>query len=104
MALPEIIPEKVTNFVTDTVFVPIPARSMRARLLRCKVRKTCQLATVDELAKCADTVLLQAMKEDPPPDARCRDKFLVQTAALAPDSDASNIPAIVGLATRLLVP
>ncbi|KAI4154633.1 MAG: hypothetical protein L6R39_001370 [Caloplaca ligustica] len=39
-------------------------------------------------------VLLQAMKEDPPPDARCRDKFLVQTAALAPDSDASNIPAI----------
>ncbi|KAL8704092.1 MAG: hypothetical protein Q9201_002753 [Fulgogasparrea decipioides] len=39
-------------------------------------------------------VLLQAMREDPPPDARCRDKFLVQTVALSRDSDASNIPAI----------
>jgi hypothetical protein len=27
-------------------------------------------------------VLLQAMKEDPPPDARCRDKFLVQSVAI----------------------
>ncbi|KAI4259834.1 MAG: hypothetical protein L6R42_004368 [Xanthoria sp. 1 TBL-2021] len=39
-------------------------------------------------------VLLQAMREDPPPDARCRDKFLVQTVTLSQDSDASNIPAI----------
>ncbi|KAL8763781.1 MAG: hypothetical protein Q9184_000483 [Pyrenodesmia sp. 2 TL-2023] len=36
-------------------------------------------------------VLLQAMKEDPPPDARCRDKFLVQTMALPPDNDWSSI-------------
>ncbi|KAK3114552.1 phosphatidylinositol-binding protein scs2 [Teratosphaeriaceae sp. CCFEE 6253] len=28
------------------------------------------------------SVLLQAMKEDPPPDARCRDKFLVQSVAV----------------------
>lgn len=35
------------------------------------------------------------MKEDPPPDARCRDKFLVQTVAIAGDSDASNVPTIV---------
>ncbi|KAL8812950.1 MAG: hypothetical protein Q9223_000006 [Gallowayella weberi] len=34
------------------------------------------------------------MKEDPPPDARCRDKFLVQTVTFSEDSDASNIPAI----------
>ncbi|KAL8731323.1 MAG: hypothetical protein Q9166_003547 [cf. Caloplaca sp. 2 TL-2023] len=34
------------------------------------------------------------MREDPPLDARCRDKFLVQTVALSQDSDASNIPAI----------
>ncbi|KAL8972325.1 MAG: hypothetical protein Q9197_002834 [Variospora fuerteventurae] len=34
------------------------------------------------------------MKEDPQPDARCRDKFLVQTVALAPDYDASNISGI----------
>ncbi|KAI4105345.1 MAG: hypothetical protein L6R37_002795 [Teloschistes peruensis] len=39
-------------------------------------------------------VLLQAMKEDPPPDARCRDKFLVQTVALSRDSDTTNVPAI----------
>ncbi|KAI4190834.1 MAG: hypothetical protein L6R41_000529 [Letrouitia leprolyta] len=34
------------------------------------------------------------MKEDPPPDARCRDKFLVQTIVIPEDSDASNVPAI----------
>ncbi|KAL8972994.1 MAG: hypothetical protein Q9183_000246 [Haloplaca sp. 2 TL-2023] len=33
------------------------------------------------------------MREDPPPDARCRDKFLVQTVAISQDSDASNIQA-----------
>ncbi|KAL8874342.1 MAG: hypothetical protein Q9174_000293 [Haloplaca sp. 1 TL-2023] len=38
-------------------------------------------------------VLLQAMRDDPPPDARCRDKFLVQTVAISQDSDASNIQA-----------
>lgn len=47
------------------------------------------------VADCAASVLLQAMREDPPPDARCRDKFLVQTVTLSQDSDASNIPAIV---------
>lgn len=41
------------------------------------------------------TVLLQAMKEDPPPDARCRDKFLVQTIAIAEGSDSANIATIV---------
>ncbi|KAL9045161.1 MAG: hypothetical protein Q9214_001758 [Letrouitia sp. 1 TL-2023] len=39
-------------------------------------------------------VLLQSMKEDPPPDARCRDKFLVQTVAIAEGSDSANIAAI----------
>ncbi|KAL8744910.1 MAG: hypothetical protein Q9190_002891 [Brigantiaea leucoxantha] len=34
------------------------------------------------------------MKEDPPPDARCRDKFLVQTVTIAQDSDITNITAI----------
>ncbi|KAL8711548.1 MAG: hypothetical protein Q9220_003958 [cf. Caloplaca sp. 1 TL-2023] len=34
------------------------------------------------------------MREDPPPDARCRDKFLVQTVALSRDSDTSNVPAV----------
>lgn len=51
----------------------------------------------------AFSVLLQAMREDPPPDARCRDKFLVQTVTLSQDSDASNIPAIVCRTNALLI-
>ena len=39
-------------------------------------------------------VLLQAMKEDPPPDARCRDKFLVQSVAVDPATDVANIAAV----------
>lgn len=40
-------------------------------------------------------VLLQAMKEDPPPDARCRDKFLVQSVAVTADMEFSNVATIV---------
>ena len=40
-------------------------------------------------------VLLQAMKEDPPLDARCRDKFLVQSVGIGVDNDSSNINAVV---------
>ncbi|MCJ1336761.1 phosphatidylinositol-binding protein scs2 [Bachmanniomyces sp. S44760] len=40
-------------------------------------------------------VLLQAMKEDPPPDARCRDKFLVQSVEITPDREMANVTAIV---------
>ena len=39
-------------------------------------------------------VLLQAMKEDPPPDARCRDKFLVQSVAVKSDLDVGNVSQI----------
>ncbi|KZF25692.1 VAMP-associated protein [Xylona heveae TC161] len=39
-------------------------------------------------------VLLQAMKEDPPADARCRDKFLVQSVAVSADQEFSNVAAI----------
>lgn len=38
-------------------------------------------------------VLLQAMKEDPPLDAKCRDKFLVQSVLMKTE-DVSNIVAI----------
>ena len=40
-------------------------------------------------------VLLQAMKEDPPLDARCRDKFLVQTVTITPGRDVDDVTAIV---------
>lgn len=39
-------------------------------------------------------MLLQAMKEDPPPDTRCRDKFLVQSVAISPERDISNVTQI----------
>ena len=36
------------------------------------------------------------MKEDPPPDAKCKDKFLVQSVAVAPDDkDYDNVTALV---------
>ncbi|MCJ1279970.1 phosphatidylinositol-binding protein scs2 [Puttea exsequens] len=39
-------------------------------------------------------VLLQAMREDPPEDARCRDKFLVQSVAITPERDLGSVTAI----------
>lgn len=39
-------------------------------------------------------VLLQAMKEDPPADAKCRDKFLVQSIAISADNEFSNIQQV----------
>lgn len=41
------------------------------------------------------SVLLQAMKEDPPPDSRCRDKFLVQSIDITPEREIGDVPAIV---------
>ncbi len=38
------------------------------------------------------------MKEDPPLDAKCRDKFLVQSVAVTADRELSNVAAIVSLA------
>ncbi|KAF2721468.1 VAMP-associated protein [Polychaeton citri CBS 116435] len=39
-------------------------------------------------------VLLQAMKEDPPLDARCRDKFLVQSIAITANQELNNVSQI----------
>jgi len=40
------------------------------------------------------SVLLQPMKQEPPLDAKCRDKFLVQSVAVTADKEFSNIGAI----------
>jgi hypothetical protein len=40
-------------------------------------------------------VLLQAMKEDPPPDAKCRDKFLVQSVLVTADKEFANVATLV---------
>ncbi|KAL1960259.1 hypothetical protein VTO42DRAFT_8802 [Malbranchea cinnamomea] len=39
-------------------------------------------------------VLLQAMKEEPPLDAKCKDKFLVLSTIVTADKDFSNIASI----------
>ncbi|KAH6604541.1 major sperm [Trichoderma cornu-damae] len=41
------------------------------------------------------TVLLQAMKSDPPLDARCRDKFLVQSAPITSDKEFISIASVL---------
>jgi len=40
------------------------------------------------------SVLLQAMKVEPPIDAKCRDKFLVQSVAVTADKEFTNIGSI----------
>ncbi|PSN64052.1 VAMP-associated protein [Corynespora cassiicola Philippines] len=39
-------------------------------------------------------ILLQAMKEDPPLDAKCRDKFLVQSVLVTADKEFSNTASL----------
>jgi hypothetical protein len=46
-------------------------------------------------------VLLQAMKEDPPPDAKCRDKFLVQSVLITADKEFTNVGSLVSHLERL---
>ncbi|KAK3620582.1 phosphatidylinositol-binding protein scs2 [Elasticomyces elasticus] len=42
-------------------------------------------------------VLLQAMKEDPPADARCRDKFLVQSVSVPSDKEFTSVTQVWAL-------
>jgi hypothetical protein len=37
------------------------------------------------------------MKEDPPPDAKCRDKFLVQSVLVTADKEFTNVASLVCL-------
>ncbi|KAJ2903241.1 Vesicle-associated protein 2-2 [Zalerion maritima] len=39
-------------------------------------------------------VLLQAMKQEPPLDARCKDKFLVQSVSISTDLEFSNVSTL----------
>lgn len=42
-------------------------------------------------------MLLQAMKDEPPLDAKCKDKFLVQSVAVAGEMEFANVTSIVRL-------
>ena len=41
-------------------------------------------------------VMLQAMKEEPPLNAKCKDKFLIQSTTITPDKEAMSLAEIVG--------
>jgi hypothetical protein len=41
------------------------------------------------------------MKEDPPPDAKCRDKFLVQSVLVTADKEFANVASLVRIALAL---
>ncbi|KAL4921213.1 PapD-like protein [Aspergillus aurantiobrunneus] len=45
-------------------------------------------------------VLLQAMKDEPAPDAKCKDKFLVQTVSVTKDMEFANVSSIFEKATK----
>ncbi|OOF97785.1 hypothetical protein ASPCADRAFT_504856 [Aspergillus carbonarius ITEM 5010] len=45
-------------------------------------------------------VLLQAMKEEPASDAKCKDKFLVQTVAVTRDMEFANVTSIFEKASK----
>lgn len=40
-------------------------------------------------------MLLQAMKDEPATDAKCKDKFLVQSVAVTADMEHANVTSIV---------
>lgn len=46
------------------------------------------------------------MKEDPPPGAKCKDKFLVQSTFITPEKESLNLQDIVSLNSNyvLLLP
>ena len=41
------------------------------------------------------------MKQDPPQDTKCRDKFLVQSVIISGDLEFSNVQTIVSCLPRL---
>lgn len=64
---------------------------------RCQVRDLNFVAQprTSEADTSTPTVLLQAMKQDPPADAKSRDKFLVQSVLISGDLEFSNVQTIV---------
>ncbi|KAJ8105126.1 hypothetical protein ONZ43_g7551 [Nemania bipapillata] len=48
-------------------------------------------------------VILQAMKQEPPPGTKCKDKFLVQSVAITPDKDFANLASIWDTIDKSLV-
>jgi hypothetical protein len=49
------------------------------------------------------TVLLQAMKTEPPMDTKCRDKFLVQSAPITTDKEFASVASVLESTQKNLV-
>ena len=79
---------------TDIAFVLTQAESNQERRSRLLVCAICSRTSNVSLLT-GYPVLLQAMKEQPPLDAKCGDKFLVQSVAVTADKEFTNIGAIV---------
>ncbi|KAK2859884.1 hypothetical protein FQN49_004614 [Arthroderma sp. PD_2] len=86
--------------ISAIAFAPTPAASSLGSKLKSKVmlnRKPSHpldLGYGQWVNRVPITVLLQAMKEEPPLDAKCRDKFLVQSVAVSADKEFSNVASI----------
>ena len=80
----------------DTVSVRTLDASSLESLWRSKVCCPYVRSLTEVCAKISDDlVLLQGMKEEPPLDTRCKDKFLVLSVVVTADKDFSNIASIV---------
>lgn len=53
------------------------------------------LSNISRCTKWLSTVLLQAMKEEPPAGTKCKDKFLVQSAIITPDRETKTLAELV---------
>ena len=48
-------------------------------------------------------VMLQAMKEEPPLSAKCKDKFLIQSTIITPEKETLPLQEMVGHITSSIV-
>lgn len=87
----------------DTVSVRTLEESSLERRLRLLVRSIYRGARCIYLGADHLVVLLQAMKVEPPLDAKCRDKFLVQSVAVTSDKEFTNINEIVRTTNSKLI-
>lgn len=96
-----IMDTKSNRSIIDTVSDQTPGGSSQESQLKSLVSKKPDTTCHFFQRLTSRTVLLQAMKQEPPMDAKCRDKFLVQSVAVTADKEFSNIAAIVGSTVAL---
>jgi hypothetical protein len=72
------------------------------RVSRSRVRQLWRLWHLFELyTECP--VLLQPLATEPPPHAKCKDKFLVQSAFITPDEEMRTLSEMVRLPASVVL-